>query len=115
MKTPFSPVLGGRFGETARMPGVGFWYIDLSFLPTALLIRPSTTSTVLALTLTALPLTMWAWVKAERVLGLLMTIPPGGRGGSGEEGREVDLDPECEPVGVRWAEEEGVWGLEWAT
>lgn len=92
------------------MPGVGFGYICLSFLPTALLIRPSTTSMVLALTLTALPLTMWAWVKAERVLGLLMTIPPWGGGGPGEEGREVDLDPEYESAGVR-----GVWGLEWAT
>ena len=89
------------------MAGIGIWGLIFSLLPAAFLTRPSTTSTVLALTLTAFPLTVWAWVKAERVLGLLMTIPLGGRGGLGEEGREVDLDAGCESLGV--------WGLEWAT
>lgn len=112
MGPPFPPSLGGRFGGTPRVPEVGF---ALSFLPTAFLIRLSTTSTVLVLTLTALPLTVWAWVKAERVLGLLITIPLWGRGGPGEEGREGGSDGEREPPGVRWVEAEGVWGLEWAT
>lgn len=63
----FPSCLGGRFG--------GFWAFAFSFLPTAFLTRLPTTSTVFVLTWTALPLTMWAWVKAERVLGLLITIP----------------------------------------
>jgi len=83
-----------------------------SFLPTALLIRPSTTSTVLELTLTALPLTMWAWVKAVRVFGLLITSPRWGNGGLGEEEREFWLDAEREVPGLGWV---GVWGLEWVT
>lgn len=58
---------------------------------------------------------MWAWVKVERVLGLLITIALGGTTGLGEEGREADLDGGCELTGVRLVEEEGVWGLECAT
>ena len=89
------------------MPGVGLWGFAFSFLPTALFIRPSTTSTVLELTLTALPLTVWAWVRTERVLELLITIPLLGRGGPGEAEREIGSDVESELAGV--------CGLEWAT
>ena len=91
---PFPSYLGGRFGGTPCAPGGGFWGIALTFLPAAFLSRLSTTSTVLELTLTALPLTICAWVKAERVFGLLITIPRPGGGGPGEG--------------------EGVWGLELA-
>lgn len=113
VKFPFSPLLNDRSGGAPRAPGVGS-RLALSFLPTAFLTRSSTISTVLALTLTALPLTVWAWVKAERVLGLLITSPVWERGGPGEEEREVGSDTEREFPGVRWVvEEEGVWGLEW--
>lgn len=83
-ESPFPPDLGGMFG--------GCWGLAFSFLPAAFLIKPSTTSIVLALTLTALPLTVCACVKAERVLGLLITIPLGGPGGPGEEEGVCDFE-----------------------
>ena len=58
MGLPLPPFLDGGFRGTPRVPGSGLWSFAFSFLPTAFLIRPSTTSIVLELTFTALPLTV---------------------------------------------------------